>query len=174
MTEFEIWKPCLENCRYEVSTLGRVRSLGHNSTGGRFIIGRVLKPYRMPSGYMQVSLGRNANKYVHRLVCAAFHGEPASGSEVSHLDGTRDNNEVRNLKWSTHSENEQTKKLHGTYARPINFFKVGQKRRGPKPTMHPQAKEIVSMRSGGATLKQVGAAFGMSKSGIFGVLRNRI
>lgn len=109
MTEFEIWKPCLEDLRYEVSTLGRVRSLGHASTGGRFIIGRVLKPYQMPSGYMQVSLGRNAKKYVHRLVCAAFYGEPVSGSEVSHLDGTRDNNEVRNLKWSTHSENEQTK-----------------------------------------------------------------
>jgi hypothetical protein len=111
---------------------------------------------------------------VHRLVCAAFHGKPADRHEVSHIDGTRDNNQLKNLKWATHSENEQAKKLHGTYARPVNFYKDGQKRRGPKPTTHHQAKEIVFMRNSGATLKQVADAFGMSKSGIFDVLRNRV
>lgn len=109
-----MWKP-VEGYggRYEVSREGRVRS---NDThvnapqGTRLVKGRVLKPYRMPSGYLQVSLhsaGAVCRKeYVHRLVATTFIGQPPSEShEVNHIDGDKSNNDAGNLEWVTRKGN---------------------------------------------------------------------
>ena len=164
----ELWKPTTIT-GYEVSNFGRVRSL----IGSRRR-GRVLKQYKMPSGYMQVSLGAGNKFYVHRLVCAAWHGEPESGLEVSHIDGTRDGNKPENLAWVTHSQNEQQKKVHGTYARTVNYWKAGQKKRGPSPTKHNCAETIKRLNSSGVSVAILASLFGMSKSGMYGVIKCRI
>lgn len=61
--------------------------------------------------------GRRCNKYVHILICEAFHGErPTPTHEVRHLDGTRNNNLPENLRWGTPAENEADKRRHGRVA----------------------------------------------------------
>jgi len=47
-------------------------------------------------------------------------------------------------------------------------------RRGKLASRHPQADEIIKRRMAGATVQQLAEAFGMSKSGMAGVVRNRL
>lgn len=70
--------------------------------------------------YKHVNLMYNGKAYirlVHRLVCTTFHGEPAEGFEVSHLDGNKLNNGSNNLKWESRSDNHKRKLIHGTHDR---------------------------------------------------------
>ena len=54
---------------------------------------------------------------VHRLVCAAFHGEKPSKSSVTrHLDGNKINNAPLNLAWGSYAQNEADKRRHGQVA----------------------------------------------------------
>lgn len=80
---------------YEVSADGQVRSPS----------GRVLMPQRNGRyGYLKVALGRSNQRYIHRLVAAAFIG-PVEGMDVDHIDGDTANNVVTNLRILTHAEN---------------------------------------------------------------------
>jgi hypothetical protein len=104
---------------YEVSEFGAVRRLaaGH---GAR--VGRVLKPWRnKQTGYLQVSLWRQNQHHrvtVHRLVAAAFLGDPPSTKYVvAHNDGSRDNNHWANLRWATQRDNMADTVAHGTHNR---------------------------------------------------------
>lgn len=97
----EIWVPSpVRGDRYEVSSLGRVRS---NWDGGR-----VMHPYAHPkSGHLMVKIvapgSRQRGYYVHRLVAGAF--VEGSGPVVRHLDGDPTNNIPSNLAWGTQREN---------------------------------------------------------------------
>lgn len=94
---------------YEVSSAGEVRNAR---------TGRVLRP-DVIDGYRRVTLSLNNRLwrvFVHQLVCAAFHGFcPEDATCVRHRDGDRSNNSAANVCWGTHAENEQDKRLHGTY-----------------------------------------------------------
>jgi len=171
--ETEQWRPIIGSPDYEVSDHGRVRSLDRIGSRGHRLSGKILKQCIVKSGYAQVSLGASRKAYVHRLVCEAWHGDPKEGQEVSHLDGVKANNLPGNLTWATHAENEQQKRLHGTYDRPRVFKKPHHKKRGPISTRHPEADEIIRMRQSGATIKDVASFLGMSVSGAFGVIKNR-
>lgn len=52
----------------------------------------------------------------HRLVAAAFLGEPPSPlhTDVAHNDGDPSNNHLDNLRWSTHRDNQMDMRRHGT------------------------------------------------------------
>jgi hypothetical protein len=69
------------------------------------------------NGYLMISLPRSlggGNRYVHRLVCEAYHGACPEGMHCRHLDGRRSNNVPSNLCWGTKAENEADKRRHGT------------------------------------------------------------
>ena len=169
----ETWRAISGHPGYEASDQGRVRSIDRMTADGRCLRGRVLKPWTA-RGYHCVGLGKSAKRGVHRLVALAFIGPPPSPKhEAAHADGNPLNNRASNISWSTHAENEQDKRRHGTYARPINHFKPGQKKRGPARTRHPQADAMLKRRSEGATIATIAAEFGMSKSGAHGVLKWR-
>jgi hypothetical protein len=177
----EIWKVIPGHPGYEASTLGRIRSVDRKIVkmirGTRClcsVAGRILKPWVAGEGYLYVSLGTSAKGAVHRYVCHAFNGDATAKVEVSHLDGNRQNNVPANLAWETHGANEQRKREHGTYRRPCNYFKAGQKKRGPKATRHPLADALLSMRETGATLLAIASSFGLSKSGVHGILKCRV
>lgn len=173
-TPAETWRAIPEKEGYEVSTLGRVRSLDRTLEDGRLMRGRILKPWVAGAGYYYVNLGARFKIGVHRLVALAFHGDPVGcKNEAAHLNGNPKDNRVENIVWASRSENEQHKRKHGTYARPVVFKQPHHKKRGPKPSRHPRADEMISMRNAGATIQQIADAFGLSKSGAFGALRNR-
>lgn len=62
-----------------------------------------------PDGYVRVVLSspgkKPATKYVHRLVAEAFVPNPDNLSDVTHIDGNKQNNAASNLKWTSHRDN---------------------------------------------------------------------
>lgn len=79
-----------------------------------------LRHNERPDGYHGISLrdghGLERRTYVHILVAEAFIGEkPFAAACVRHLDGNPSNNSFVNLAWGTYLDNEEDKRLHGTW-----------------------------------------------------------
>lgn len=121
----EIWRPIPRWPEYEVSNMGRVRSLP------RTILRRdgveierkllILRPSTQhgPTPYQRVSLRRPGMRSVvavHRLVLDAFVGPCPPGMEACHgPTGARDNR-LSNLRWDSHRENcEDRDRRHSTH-----------------------------------------------------------
>jgi len=106
---------------YEVSDLGRVRSLRSrgNGTFGAWDRLRpeplVRRPKRNRRGYVVVAIG-DGTRPVHQLVLEAFVGPRPFGYVTGHLNGQPADNRLVNLAWITSSENQQHRFLHGTMA----------------------------------------------------------
>ncbi len=110
----EEWRPVQGyEGRYEVSNLGRVRSIDRFYTDAIGVTqrytGRVLRPVKAGAGYDTVVLsakGVQRRVYVHRLVAAAFL-EPQDGRrEVNHMNGNKTDNRAANLEYVTPAENK--------------------------------------------------------------------
>lgn len=125
----EQWRPCPGFPLYEVSSLGRVKSLprkrrlrprGGPEVWATYALKYLRPTLRKQSGYLYVRLYLEANQggqpfSVHELVCAAFHGpKPTQGHTVAHWDGNRQNNVAGNLRWATQSEQREDQRRHGT------------------------------------------------------------
>ncbi len=98
--------------KYQVSTLGRVKSLPKPRTtpgGHKYMTKERLRHFSVNRGYQMVDLydGVGAEvRLVHRLVAHAFIPNTERKPHVNHKDGDRGNNAVENLEWCTPSENE--------------------------------------------------------------------
>lgn len=141
----ERWRVVPSETHYEVSDLGRVRSVDFSITcvgrGGnlytRLHRGRMLRPVFQPgTGYLDITV--QSDRYVNgkrvprrrsvaSMVLEAFVGPRPSGRHSRHLDDNRQNNRLENLAWGTPTDNMQDKKRNG---------------RAWKPTgeLHPNAK----------------------------------
>lgn len=101
----EIWKDIDGfGGRYQVSNLGRIRSIG----GITWKTDRILKTEIGVGGYVRVGLFKdNKQKHyrVHRLVAQAFITNPDNLPEVNHIDENKLNNRVENLEWCTSEYN---------------------------------------------------------------------
>lgn len=114
----EVWKDIAGyEGLYEVSNLGRVRSLDryvpHRTFGKKFCKGHVMATHINNAGYVTVNLCKH-NRYtsydIHRLVAIAFMENPEGLPEVNHIDENKQNNCIENLEWVTKQQNES----HGT------------------------------------------------------------
>lgn len=132
----EIWKAVIGFPLYEVSTMGRVRSLSrtyyrkHHLSGTRVAVKtseRILNGWKREQpgrGYIVtafVALRRNNQTHMlrlHRVVLEAFCGPCPDGMEGCHNDGNPENNHINNLRWDTHVANIGDEKLHGTQSPP--------------------------------------------------------
>lgn len=153
---------------YEVSNGGIVRSLDRVVTrpnGVRVSLkGRELSA-AMCNGYQRVSLRDGARKefrYIHDLVCRAFHGPRPAGCEVAHGNNNRTDNVADNLRWATRAENIKDKARHGTQP-------VGERIWLAKLT----DAAIRDIRSSGATLRALAAVYGVSHGTISAVKSRR-
>lgn len=121
--EEEIWKPVVGyEGRYEVSNIGRVRSMNYNHTKSV----RLLIPTVDRKEYEYVHLCKDGRAYhnrVSRLVADAFIPNPHNKPFVDHIDTNRRNNHVDNLRWCNQSENQQnpiSRKRYGdSKAKPV-------------------------------------------------------
>lgn len=120
-TPNEEWRPIPgTDGIYEVSNLGRVRSLDRTITEvtgkQRRKNGRVLSPFKGDAnGHQVISIGKRDRRYVHVLVLEVFVGPRPEGYEACHNDGDPHNNALSNLRWDSASANQRDRLQHGTH-----------------------------------------------------------
>ena len=73
---------------------------------------RYLKESKDGNGYLKVDLWKDSNKkthLIHRLLALHYIDNHDNKPEVDHENGIRTDNRIENLRWVTHSENNQNK-----------------------------------------------------------------
>lgn len=109
----ELWLPVpgWENY-YEVSNLGRVKSLPrtipHSKFGVVRIPGKIMHASNA-AGYRALNLSRDkkdTRSLVHRLVAMAFIPNPNNYPHINHINCNRADNRVGNLEWCNQSQNQ--------------------------------------------------------------------
>ncbi len=125
----EIWKDVVGyEGIYEVSSYGRVRTHKNKTTWNkRYGIAhweqRYLKNKNPKGRDVRVSLWKNGTHkdfLVHRLVAQAFITMIYGKQDINHIDGDPKNNNVENLEWCNHKENNN-------HAFDNNLIKTGVK-----------------------------------------------
>jgi len=153
MNQTEEWRPVVGyEGLYEVSDLGRVKSVGRITNGKnntiRKLNGRIMKGAIKPAGYPCVTLTLNkavSTHYVHRMVASAFIKNQENKRTVNHKNGIKTDNRVKNLEWATYSENG----LH-------SFLELGRKPSclGVSGKDHHSSKGIVKVSLNGEIVKE--------------------
>ena len=129
----ERWKPIFGyDGMYEVSSLGRVRSLKFGKV-------RVMRFGKNHKGYLQICLYKE-NKVkrflVHRLVAQAFiPNDNIFNTEVNHIDECKQNNKVDNLEYCDRSYNMTYNGLQ--QRRTANYNRSNYKRNAIKCLYNP-------------------------------------
>ena len=119
----EIWKDIVGyEGLYQVSNLGRVKSLGNTKARKE----KILLGVSISDNYLQIGLNKNGERkryVIHRLVAEAFIPNPLNKPQVNHINGNKKDNRVENLEWWTQCENirhSNKKHLRGRYVRKID------------------------------------------------------
>lgn len=157
----EQWKPIAGfETRYQVSSLGRVRSLDMLINGSHRH-GRVLTIRNRSDGYQDVMLNVNKKCYrpkVHRLVAEAFIVNPMKLPEVNHKDEDKTNNTVENLEWCDRRYNNRYHNLTKRRAKSLKIAVV--------MTDGNERRKFSSVRSAAKLL-------GISASGIYDCINHK-
>jgi hypothetical protein len=158
----ETWRAVVgHEGEYEVSDLGRVRSLDRTLTSPvarrgypRVVRGQLLRPQLHPGGYLHVRVGKRTRLISH-LVLEAFVGPRPVEQEACHGDGDRQNNALTNLRWGTHVDNCADRVAHGTHP-------IGEKNGGAKLT----ALEVQAIRASILDRNSLADTYGVSANHI--------
>lgn len=111
--EKEIWKDILGyEGQYQISNMGRVKSLGRKVWGGKtyyFKEGKILKnKIGKNKPYYYVCLYKNNKQktfMIHTLVALNFIGERPYKNDICHINGDSSDNRLSNLRYDTRTEN---------------------------------------------------------------------
>lgn len=164
----EVWKPIANfEGLYEVSNLGRVRSLDHvRRQRNRWrevdvhYKGRILTPRYAVGYYPMLSLSKGkvkAVRTVHSLVADAFLGARPDGMMVCHRDGTRTNCAEANLYYGSALQNSADAALHGATAR-------GERQGSAKLT--DEAVENIRLLAPSTTYAELASLYGVCRTAI--------
>lgn len=154
----EEWRAVQGASRYEVSNLGRARSV----LGGT---PRLLKPSPVQGGmgYLRITLtldtGRRQVRYLHQLVCEAFTGPRPKGMFALHFDGVVENCREDNIYWGTRQDNSDDRVKHG---------RSGKGSLNPKAALTDADVRSIRARYAAGGIRQVdlGDEFGVTQNAI--------
>ena len=141
---------------YQVSSLGRVRSVERIVKVGDFFVTRrskIRKLNKRPNGYYGLLLSRddtNVNFSIHRLVAEAFIPNPLCLPQINHKNENKADNRVENLEWCTAKYNSN----YGT-----------RKERVMQNNKRMQGKKIVCMDVNGNILQHYPSVQSVKKNG---------
>lgn len=172
----ELWKPILgyEN-EYHISNFGNVKSLQRVFTrkdGKKLTIKeKILTPSMDKKGYPRITLC-NINKKqitpkVHRLVAEHFIENPNNYTQVNHIDGNKQNNNITNLEWCTVLQNN----VHAKENNLLNALK-GEQHKMSKLN----EKDIIiirDLRKSGILLKDICKLFNVNERTISSICLNK-
>lgn len=153
-TEVEIWKNAVGFNGYQVSTLGRIRSMRRRTC-------KILRARPLPLGYVQIGLFRDDGSrkptFLHRLILMTFVGPAPEGKpHVNHIDFNRSNNRLSNLEWISRAENQRHTARAGRMAR-------GERNSGAKLNRE-QIATIRDLRASGRSQQSIADEFGISQT----------
>ena len=136
----EIWKDIVGyEGLYQVSNMGRVKSLNYNHTGKE----KLLSPLKDSGGYLRANLCKNGKPKmykVHRLVLMTFSPvENMDKLDINHIDENKLNNNLSNLEWCDRSYNIN----HGTRNK-----RVAEKKSIPIAQLTLDGKFVKAWKSG--------------------------
>ena len=148
----EIWKDIEgDEGLYQISNLGRVKSLGRIDNNNHKVKERVLKILSDKDGYSLINLYKNGKiktHRVHRLVAIAFIENPNNYPMINHLDENPKNNNMENLQWCTAKQNNN----YGNHNKKVSSALKGK----PKEKQHisksrknnPNKRKIICVTTG--------------------------
>ena len=153
----EIWKPVFDG-KYEVSSLGKVKTARVLRHSLRYLIGRHLTQILNETGYMRVCItvgGKKRSMAVHSVVALGFIGPRPEGMNVNHKNGNKTDNRPENLEYTTPKQNTQHALRNGLLA-------VGE-RQGSSKLTDDGVREIRRLHSLGESPTKTAKKFKVSK-----------
>lgn len=119
----EIWKDIKGyEGLYQVSNLGRVKSLGNGNSNRSKL--KIMKTTLSHKGYPMITLRKDDKSKtfsVHRLVAIHFIPNPDNLPQVNHIDEVKTNNRIDNLEWCTNEYNHN----YGTRIERVRQKQIG-------------------------------------------------
>lgn len=137
----------------------------------RVYAARWMKQHQDDDGYMLVTLCRDGGRRTfrtHQLVALAWIGpQPTSGHEVNHDNGSKNDNDVGNLEWSTRQENVQHAWRTGLKSvteanRAASRLTIKKAQAAARTLTQEQAEAIRSLVAGGMKKARAGRMFGLT------------
>jgi len=124
------------------------------------------KPTHTPIYRLRACLskdGREYHRFVHILVCEAFHGPRPDGMLATHVNGDSMDNRADNVRWNTPKGNTEDAIRHGTLRR--------GEQHGQSRVTEDQVREIRRRFADGETEKSLGNEHGITERAIQFIVR---
>jgi hypothetical protein len=164
MCEIEIWKDIQSYEDYQISNLGRVKSLRRKGVR----IAKTLILFLNHNKYLCANLYKNKKSKqikIHRLVAQAFILNFENKSQINHKDGNKTNNIVENLEWVTPKENMQ----HADVVLDVNFR---GRNNGQAKLIEEQIYEIRNLLKMKLSQRKIAGRYNVAYSTIGRIFRN--
>lgn len=132
-----------------------------------------LRPGTNTTGRLFVLLRNSGKKYslqIHRLVLETFVGPCPKGMEGRHLDGNSSNNNLKNLKWRTHSENMLDAVKHGTAP---GLKSIGENNGRSKLTTKDVRMIVYMYRTKLFTQREIAEIYNVSRTTVYHIMTRK-